>query len=306
MNLFKIVNGAKHTGWSEDSNGYVCLQTANSLIELGQDEVFPIDLTDAQFDLKGKWHCYRSDRYVVGFFEHYVKSESIQEITCQAYREMLKLIGDKKLYRIWNFVPNINQIKDGLENYRSFSSGRFEAFHGHYGEHGILDCIPAASAVGSVGDQFLVYFIAGVDEVEHFENPNQIPAYRYPDEYGPRPPYFSRASKVLGADRALYFISGTASVIGHKTVAAGDLESQLSTTFENLKTIATSVGAWKEWDGAITRIYIRNQSDYDAIREQVEGSFLKNTQRVYIEADICRSDLLVEIEISGSIKSPNR
>ena len=51
------------------------------------------------------------------------------------YRRLLAAAQGLHLYRIWNYVPEINRERAGLENYRAFNSGRARAFEQTFG-HG--------------------------------------------------------------------------------------------------------------------------------------------------------------------------
>src|SRR5215207_7623292 len=102
--------------------------------------------------------------------------------------------------------------------------------------------LPAASAVGCSGTRLEVIFVAGETAPTHFENPEQIPAYHYPVEHGPRAPSFARATVVRNGPRTWTFISGTSAIKGHETIAPGALERQLECTLDNLRLIATQCG----------------------------------------------------------------
>ena len=110
----------------------------------------------------------------------------------------------------------------GRENYHRFCRGRSLAFEEYFGKN-FQRMLPAASAVGAVAGPFAIGFIAGQAEPRHFENPRQVPAFEYPPEYGPRPPSFSRATVVSQGGAQRTFISGTAAIRGHATVAMQDL-----------------------------------------------------------------------------------
>jgi hypothetical protein len=49
------------------------------------------------------------------------------------------------------------------------------------------------------------------------------------------------------------------------------------------------------------KVYVRNAGDSEIVHELVETAFVNedadNVEIIYMEADICRSDLLVEIEL---------
>ena len=140
--------------------------------------------------------------------------------TRSLYQRMLSACEGRHLFRIWNYVPRINALTDGFENYRAFCMGRSQAFEQKFGPD-FVSILPAASAVGSHAEHLDLVFVAGEGAPRHFENPAQVPAYRYPVEHGPRAPSFARATVAQDGARTLSFISGTAAIRGHETVAPG-------------------------------------------------------------------------------------
>jgi len=191
--------------------------------------------------------------------------------------------GYPHLLRVWNHVRDINRVEHGLERYRAFCAGRHEAFAKH--GYAVRGDLPAASAVGMGGGGVASYFFASRAPVQSIENPRQVAAYDYPPRYGPRSPSFSRAT--LGA--GLMFISGTASVVGHETKHAGDVAAQLDETLVNLGTIAGGR------ELLTAKLYLRRADDYPFIAARVREA-LPRTQMMFLHAELCRADLLVEIE----------
>ncbi len=219
----------------------------------------------------------------------------------ELYRRIFAATRGRHLYRIWNYVPQIGAVTHGLENYHRFCRGRSLAFEEKFGQ-GFQRRLPAASAVGAISGPLAVGFLAGRAEPRHFENPRQVPAFEYPPEYGPRPPSFSRATVVTqGRDRRT-FISGTAAIRGHVTVATQDLDGQLDCMLENLGLIGTATGAGprvgQSDSGQRTfKVYVRQASDLGRVRAKLERELLRPDDGVsYLQADICRTDLLVEVE----------
>jgi chorismate lyase / 3-hydroxybenzoate synthase len=205
------------------------------------------------------------------------------------------------LYRIWNYVPRINAIEHGLENYRRFCRGRSLAFEGHFGR-AFQPHLPAASAVGVATGPHALAFHPRKAAPQHCENPRQVPAFEYPAAYGPRPPSFSRATLVDQDGGREIFISGTAAIRGHATVAPADLAGQLVCTRDNLNIIAARAGAGEAF-GALAgwqrslKVYVRRDTDLLHVRNDLERHLLRIEDSVtYLQADLCRSDLLVEIE----------
>ena len=219
----------------------------------------------------------------------------------ELYRRLLDAVDGRWLYRIWNYVPAINARKKGLENYRAFSVGRSRAFEERFGA-GYRRALPAASAVGCAGEEIVAIFAAGGQAPRHIENPEQVPAYHYPPAHGPRPPSFSRSTIAEEGGRPLIFISGTAAIKGHATVAPGALALQLDCTLDNLRLISRAAGIGENLgaNGNFVRhfkIYLRRPDDLPAAAARLEADLLQPGDRVvWLQADLCRAGLAVEIE----------
>ena len=228
----------------------------------------------------------------------------LEQTAHELYGAIFTASRGQHLARIWNYVPAINAPgPGGLENYRLFCRGRSLAFEEHYG-NGFKARLPSASAVGSKSGALTVIFAASPQAPRHVENPRQVPAYDYPGEYGPRAPSFARATVVPGAGRATVFISGTAAIRGHATIAPHDTARQLECSLENLAEISRACGLGPDLDqgGRATRhfkIYLRHPADQALVAATLEGKLIVATDRVsYVQADICRESLRVEIEAS--------
>jgi hypothetical protein len=221
--------------------------------------------------------------------------------TQDLYRRVLVATRGRHLYRIWNYIPRINGLADGLENYRAFCQGRSLAFEAEAGA-GFPQVLPSASGVGTADGCLSLVFVAGSARPRHFENPEQIPAYRYPAEHGPRPPSFSRATVAVLPDRTLAFISGTAAIKGHQTVAPDTLAAQLDCTLDNLRLISSVAGLGDQLGAGRGgrrhfKVYLRHAADLAATRARLEAALLQPADHViYLQADICRAALTVEIE----------
>lgn len=244
---------------------------------------------------------FRSGSRIAGFWQA-DPAQDLETSARQAYATLLKIIGTHRLYRAWNFVPRINAVEGGLENYRRFCRGRSLAFESHFGA-GFRQQLSAASAVGTNDRSLAVAFLAGTESPTHFENPVQVPAFNYPSQYGPRPPSFARATSLRARNGGeQIFISGTAAIRDHRTVGVGDLEAQLTYTLDNLRLIAAAAGAGRDVGAEsgwrrMFRVYLRRETDWAATKARLERELLRpgdTTQ--YLRADICRADLLVEIE----------
>jgi chorismate lyase/3-hydroxybenzoate synthase len=229
--------------------------------------------------------------------------DDLEGVTGRLYTELLRRVRGLNLYRIWNCVPRINgQNPLGLENYRAFCKGRSLAFEAGFGE-AFKRRLPASTAVGTANAEITIVFLAGDPPARHFENPVQVPAYEYPPEHGPRPPSFARASLVERAGKLDVFVSGTSAVRGHTTVAPHDTGAQLACTLENLRAVSRACGLGEDLGAGRAerhfKVYLRNPLDHPSVALQMQRQMLAPGDRAsYLRADICRSELNVEIEVT--------
>ncbi len=222
----------------------------------------------------------------------------------RCYLDILTLLdaqGFRHLLRMWNYFPAINAVFNGLDRYQSFCRGRFESLAEHY--HDRFDqCLPAASAVGSQDGDTVIYFIATKTPSEHCENPRQISAYRYPPQYGPRSPSFARATLKRWDGANKLYISGTASIVGHESLHADDARAQLDETLQNIRALidrsARDHGvAFRGLDSLThVKVYIRRPEHFESIRQHLDSLLGAQVERLYLQADVCRAELLMEIE----------
>jgi len=249
----------------------------------------------------GGFRLWRSEECIVGFACSGAGA-GLENAARVLYADLMSCVGKAKLCRIWNIVPHINRVAPGgLENYQAFCKGRSLAFESAFGR-GYTQRLPAASAIGTRADSLTVAFLAGIWPTRHFENPSQVPAYEYPSEHGPRPPSFARATLASTPEELKTFISGTSAVVGHETFAPHDTARQLDCTFENLRLISRAAGLGdKMGDGSGVqrhfKVYLRHAAELETVAHRVERGLLQPGDRVtYLEADICREALNVEIE----------
>lgn len=225
----------------------------------------------------------------------------------EAYARLLTLIdseGYSHLLRVWNYYPGIGEREGGVDRYMVFCRGRYQAFEAHYGK--LNRWLPAASAVGTRHGGIVIYFLAGRAPGQHRENPRQVSAYCYPPQYGPKSPSFARATLVRGATRDWLYISGTASIVGHESYHLDDPAAQLEETLANIKALVDSAAMEEgvRFDGFASlthlKVYIRHARDFPLIRARLVALLPKHTQCLYLEAEICRPELLLEIEAVAS------
>jgi chorismate lyase / 3-hydroxybenzoate synthase len=249
----------------------------------------------------GEFSLYKAGPWLLGATTVAVGSE-LEETTRRLYENIFQVCQGWHLARIWNYVPAINAVgSGGLENYQAFCRGRSLAFERHFGPE-FTHQLPAASAVGCQPGCLTIVFAASQGTLGHRESPLQVSAYDYPAEFGPRAPSFARATVVPAPGGHTVFISGTAAIRGHATVAPLNTAEQLDCTLVNLAGIARVCGLGPDLDrrGGSKRhfkVYLRHAADHPLAADFLAQRLLIDADRVtYLQAEICRSSLLVEIE----------
>ncbi|HSF48455.1 MAG TPA: hypothetical protein VLA73_08845 [Burkholderiales bacterium] len=221
-----------------------------------------------------------------------------------AYSQVLNLIQQLEyphLLRLWNYFPGINLEADGLERYRAFCVGRFEAFRAR-GSGDPDHRLSAASAIGTRGAGFLLYFVAGREPGTPVENPRQVCAYHYPNYYAPRSPLFSRATLKRWNGATHLYISGTASIVGHRTYHVGDTLEQLRETTRNLSAVVSAanelhpLACKSPAQLSHLKIYLRQAEDFAQVEAEVDRLFGEAIPKAYLAGDVCRRELLLEID----------
>ena len=229
--------------------------------------------------------------------------QSIDTLTDRAYRRLLHCLQQlayPHLWRVWNYFPNINGLVDGLERYQQFCLGRHRAFADLL--PGFPHSLPAGTAVGTRSGPLQIYFVAGTLPATHLGNPRQTHAYEYPQDYGPLSPSFARATLCRSDTRSQLFISGTASVVGHASQHPGLPEEQTRETINNLRAlIAHAEGTARRHvtggqSQARYKVYVRNPAHLASIRTVLRQTPLASDQVIFLQGDLCRQELLVEIE----------
>ena len=273
---------------------------------------------DSEFSSRhGRVHYRFCDDYLFGTvtleeqsFGECVDSTALSQATISAYRdifEVLETTEHRHLIRVWNYLPEINRESGGDERYRHFNSARQTAFR-NVGRPTEIT-VPAACALGSpAGSPISIYFLAARAAPTMIENPRQTSAYRYPPKFGIHSPSFSRACVLSESAGTNLFVSGTASIVGYETIHHGDVSAQTRETLANLDALLEEanrvVGASRySLDGLKFKVYVRRPRDLDAIQSALAASLRTAAPILYLQADVCREELLVEIEATGETLS---
>jgi enamine deaminase RidA (YjgF/YER057c/UK114 family) len=170
-------------------------------------------------------------------------------------------------------------------------------------------CYPASTGIGADGRDVMISCLGLATNRRDvlrlpLENPRQIAAHDYDHRYGPQSPKFSRAMAIVTDGAAVVLVSGTASIIDSESHHVGDVAAQTRETLDNIAALISAdnfcrhgqsgLGATLN-DVASLRVYVKRKEDYAAIQNACRAR-LADVPAVYAVADLCRPELLVEIE----------
>ncbi|MBN1819770.1 MAG: hypothetical protein JXR31_00930 [Prolixibacteraceae bacterium] len=210
------------------------------------------------------------------------------------------------IIRQWNYIKNIYSNSSGKQNYQEFNNVRSRYYGNAFEQVGY----PAATGIGMSNGGIIVEFIALDSEIaltRPIDNPEQVSAHCYSrdvlvgkEDSSKTTPKFERARFLDLFKQKVIFISGTAAIKGEKTVGLNNPAEQTEITIHNIKQLFSkeiidsfSVSSNSQYGHA--RVYIRNREDFNTISNIFRNHFT-DLPVVYLQADICRDELLVEIE----------
>ena len=249
-------------------------------------------------------HCAMNDEVLFGALQvEEIPGTLLDTVTYTAYQRLLvqaRILGYPHLLRVWNYFPHINRESEGLERYQRFCAGRHQAL-----VEGLSDfprTLPAGTAVGTMSGPLKIHFLSARQPGTHVENPRQVRAYEYPRVYGPRSPSFARATLRLSISGSHLLIAGTASVVGHASEHIGEPHKQTLEVIHNLNALIAQTeqlhgitrGQW--YGEALFKIYIRYPEHFVTIRDILKEQLPSHTQVLYLQGEMCRNELLLEVE----------
>ena len=207
------------------------------------------------------------------------------------------------IYRQWNYIPGITVLNDGSQNYQEFNDARSIFYSNSNWNNGY----PAATGIGTGAGGVMVELCAIKGEEcanLPIDNPLQIAAHNYSQQVldgkvvellGERTtPKFERA-RLLGKT---IFISGTAAIKGECSNCSTDAVEQAAETMEIMNRLTSKENIPTANSGSqyeLLRVYVKRECDIPAVREYMHHNY-PAARKHYLVADICRPELLIEIE----------
>lgn len=210
------------------------------------------------------------------------------------------------IVRQWNYIGDIVGSRMGKQNYQEFNDYRTE----YYSKGDWQNGYPAATGIGASGKGIIVGCIAcKAAAIYPIDNPLQVAAHAYSKQVlidsradaVKSTPKFERAKVITTSRGACCFVSGTAAIRGEQSVEGCSAAEQTLLTIENIAHLVSKENLVRhhckpyELKYAHIQVFIKSVEDYDAVRAVVERHYTA-VPTVYTTADVCRSELLVEIE----------
>ena len=242
---------------------------------------------------RGKLSYAFNDAVLFGHAE--LEQKRVDEDLQQTYKDMVQLLNseDYSLLRIWHYLPQLA----GPSDYQVFCNARAQAFSSHK-----EDSYCAATVIGTESDYGVIYFVAARKAGIAVNNPRQTLPHLYPKHYVEPAPMFARATLKQWGDKNHLYISGTAAIVGHKSLHEGDADAQLNEIVNNLNSLLSEAAktelGYRKMPLAQLRhikLYVDKRVSED-INRLIDKRLDPNIELQVFEGQMCRTELLVEIE----------
>lgn len=243
------------------------------------------------------------------------------------YRQTLDVLGQSRaalaragsgfehVVRTWFYLGGITELEAETRRYLELNRARTDFYRdirfrcSSRDTDAAAGVYPASTGIGMAGRRLTMSCMAletRRDDVRllPLENPRQVPAYAYDAKYSPHSPKFSRAVALRLGDYVTTWISGTASIVNSETIHPDGAEKQTEQTIDNIEWLIAPENFTRHGlegagaslhDLAKIRVYLKRPEDLEGCQAICKRRF-GPVPAVYAVADICRPELLVEIE----------
>lgn len=235
----------------------------------------------------------------------------VREQSKEAFRKAEEILQAEQMcfgdiVRQWNYLERITEVVHGNQCYQDFNDVRSLFYASSEWQTGY----PAATGIGMQHGGIQIDFNAvhGDVEIVPLNNDWQRAAHIYSDEVlisrrtdkEKKTPKFERGKSLSDHQQTMIYISGTAAIRGEESIETGDVLSQTEITLENIQhLIGLEEGKEKlpEHSGKLKllRVYLKNREDAKTVKEDLD-KLCPDVPIAYLAADVCREELLVEIE----------
>lgn len=242
--------------------------------------------------------------------------ELIQHILLEEEMEFSDII------RQWNYIEKITANAD----YNNSKSQHYQIFNDvrskYYQQANFDNGFPAATGIGMDFGGITIDFIAAKSEnkksIIGVKNPVQLDAYHYSKEvlaentamndFCQTSPKFERAKAFITSEGKWIFVSGTAAIIGQLSQQQSCIVEQTEMTIQNILGLISTENLQKHGIDCrekvsldYLRTYIKFERDIPQVKK-ICRKYFPYIPIIFVVADICRPELLVEIEGQAVIR----
>ncbi|MDR2388785.1 MAG: endoribonuclease L-PSP [Tannerellaceae bacterium] len=226
---------------------------------------------------------------------------SVEQQSIEVFRRIEELLKHEhipvhSIIRQWNYIERISCFSKGEQHYQSFNNARSDFYAKDTWPYGY----PAATGIGASSGGVVVDLDAAVFTSSNaytvpIDNPLQVAAHTYSDKVlktthrKKATPKFERAKSMVFGNRRIVYISGTAAIRGENSLNNAGMEHQLHITMENIIQLTSKAQL------IMLRVYLKNKADY-ALAQRLINEYHLPIPVSYMSADVCREELLIEIE----------
>ena len=239
---------------------------------------------------------------------HFPQTGDIGEQSVKVFDRIGNILASESfavsdIVRQWNYIDHITTVDDGIQNYQLFNDARSDFYSSVDWPNGY----PAATGIGcdAGGVTVVVYAVKGFKGADRpIDNPLQIPAHKYSGnvlasgkEVVRTTPKFERG-RLLGD---VVFVSGTAAIKGENSEFSDDARVQAKEAIDVVEHLVEPSNISKDCSGFrfdLMRVYVRRPQDMATVRDAFMAHF-GNISLHFLTADICRPELLLELEGVG-------
>jgi enamine deaminase RidA (YjgF/YER057c/UK114 family) len=239
-----------------------------------------------------------------GGITHPDRDQDIESRSRSSFERMEAVLGAERMtyghvIRQWNYIETMLDVREDVQCYQVFNDVRTIA----YGKSEFPTGYPASTGIGQAAGGVILEFIAldpaaGI-AVTPLTNPRQVDAHLYSPEVlvgeahralpAKSRPKFERGKRVLGPEDEAIFLSGTAAILGEESVGGESVEAQTLTTIENIEAVVPGRPL------SHLRAYVKREGDIPLVRKVLTAAY-PTVPTLFVKADVCREELLVEIE----------
>ena len=217
------------------------------------------------------------------------------------------------IIRQWNYIEQIVRVTNGHQNYQDFNESRAR----FYDKASWVNGYPAATGVGSCCAGVMIdldafHPVSSGVEVLALNNSWQVPAHGYSPcvligtsdvRTGLKTtPKFERGKLVYWENKGLVYVSGTAAIRGEESLKNVGIVEQTRITLENIehlisKEILSEAGVENASGAQLhsMRVYLKDEALFEPAKQIINEKY-EALPSVYLKGDVCREELLVEIE----------